>query len=108
MMESKKHPLAVIEHGLMKIDLQKQLVTVKDKILHLGKVEIAILASLVKTTGQVVCPESMRKELESHGQFFNKTIQHNIRELKRVLKESAGDTFQIKRITGLGYQLLTR
>lgn len=108
MMETKSSPLTVIEHGLMKIDIQKQLVTVKDKMIHLGKVEIAILSSLVRKTGQIVCPEVMRKELESQGQFFNKTIQHNIRELKRVLSETAGDTFQIKRITGLGYQLLMR
>lgn len=108
MMETRSSPLSVIENGLLKIDIQKQLVTVKDKMIHLGKVEIAILSSLVRKTGQIVCPEGMRKELENQGQFFNKTIQHNIRELRRVLAESAGDTFQIKRITGLGYQLLTR
>lgn len=108
MLETKTYPLAVIESSLMKIDIQKQLVTIKDKIVHLGKVEIAILTSLVKKTGQIVCPEAMRKELESQGQFFNKTIQHNIRELKRVLSDSTGGTFQIKRITGRGYQLLSR
>lgn len=108
MMETKSSSLSVIEHGLMKIDIQKQLVTVKDKMIHLGKVEIAILSSLLKKTGQIVCPDVMRRELENHGQFFNKTIQHNIRELKRVLSETVGDTFQIKRITGRGYQLLSR
>ena len=96
----------LIELGHLKIDVQSQLVTVKDKIVSLGKMELAILVSLAKRTGKIVSKERLQMDLESQGHFFNTTIFHHIKELKRKLHELPGDALRIRMIAGEGYLLL--
>lgn len=96
----------LIEHGSLKIDVSKQLVMVKDKMISLGKMEFAILVSLARKTGNIVSTEKMRKDLEAQGHFFNKSIFHHIKTLKRILRDSGHDKMDIKLISGIGYQLL--
>lgn len=92
--------------GNLTIDAAKSLVTIKDRMVSLGKMEMAILISLAKKTGNIVSKERMRMDLEAQGHFFNTTIFHHIKNLKRKLREASGEALQIKSITGEGYQLL--
>jgi two-component system response regulator QseB len=96
----------VLVFGDIKVDMVKSVVIVKDKIVNLGKMELAIFVSLVKKTGRIVSKERMRKDLESQGYFFNTAIFHHIKELKRKMKDVSVDGLQIKSITGEGYQLM--
>lgn len=96
----------IIETGPLRIDLTRQLVTVKDKMLHLGKMEFAILVSLARKAGNIVSTEGIRNDLEAQGHFFNKSIFQHIKTLKSTLKENGSDKLDIKLITGIGYQLL--
>jgi DNA-binding response OmpR family regulator len=92
--------------GNLTIDATKSLVTIKDRMVNLGKMEMAILVSLAKKTGNIVSKEKMRMDLEAQGHFFNTTIFHHIKNLKRKLRDVAGETLQIRSVTGEGYQLL--
>lgn len=92
--------------GNLTIDAARSLVTIKDRMVSLGKMEMAILISLAKKTGKIVSKEKMRMDLEAQGHFFNTTIFHHIKNLKRKLKEASGEALQIKSVTGEGYQLL--
>lgn len=96
----------LIDNGLLKIDVTKQLVMVKDKMVSLGKMEFAILVSLARKTGNIVTTEKMRKDLEAQGHFFNQSIFHHIKTLKKNLTDAGHDKMDIKLITGIGYQLL--
>lgn len=97
----------IIEAGQMKIDVLNQLVTVKNEVMSLGKVEFAILVSLTRKAGNIVSKEKLRSDLEAQGQFFNTAIYHHIKELKRKLKVNTNERFNIKFVTGEGYQLMT-
>lgn len=103
----KRPPMeSLMNLGHLTIDAAKSIVTIKDKMVNLGKMEVAILVSLAKKTGKIVSKEKMRMDLEAQGHFFNTTIFHHIKNLKRKLKEVSGETLQIKSVTGEGYQLL--
>lgn len=103
----KKPPMEnLMNLGHLTIDAAKSIVTIKDKMVNLGKMEVAILVSLAKKTGKIVSKEKMRMDLEAQGHFFNTTIFHHIKNLKRKLREVSGETLQIKSITGEGYQLV--
>jgi len=97
---------SLMDLGHLTIDAAKSIVTIKDKMVNLGKMEVAILVSLAKKTGKIVSKEKMRMDLEAQGHFFNTTIFHHIKNLKRKLREVSGETLQIKSITGEGYQLV--
>lgn len=107
MFRRKRPPMeSLMNLGHMTIDAAKSIVTIKDKMVNLGKMEVAILVSLAKKTGKIVSKEKMRMDLEAQGHFFNTTIFHHIKNLKRKLKEVSGETLQIRSVTGEGYQLL--
>lgn len=96
----------LIMYGDLKIDIPNRLVTIKDRIVSLGKIEMAILVSLARKTGSIVSREKMRRDLEAQGHFFSSSIFHHIKELKRKLDHESGDTFQVKRVPGEGYRLM--
>ena len=97
----------LIEHGPLKIDLNNELVIVKDTIINLGKMEFAILVSLARKSGKIVSKEKMRIDLEAQGHFFNTSIYHHIKELKRKIQEESFQGLKIKSVTGEGYLLLS-
>lgn len=96
----------IIKSGSMTIDLSKQLVVVKDKIISMGKMEFAILVSLARRTGKIVTNEKMRRDLEAQGHFFNKSIFHHIKTLRRILRETTDERMDIKLVAGIGYLLI--
>lgn len=94
-----------ILYGDLKIDVAKKLVTVKDSIVNLGIMELAILISLARKTGQVVGRDVIRSDLEDQGIFFNTTIHHHIWSLKQKLRLVDGEAFKIKLVLGQGFKL---
>lgn len=96
----------LIMYGDLKIDIPNRLVTIKDRMVSLGKIEMAILVSLARKTGSIVSREKMRRDLEAQGHFFSSSIFHHIKALKRTLDHESGDTLQLKRVPGEGYRLM--
>ena len=96
----------LIMYGDLKIDIPNRMVTIKDRIVSLGKIEMAILVSLARKTGNIVSREKMRRDLEAQGHFFSSSIFHHIKELKRKLDHESGDTLKVKRVPGEGYRLM--
>lgn len=91
--------------GDIRIDVSRSIVMIKDKVIKLGKMELAIFISLVKKTGSIVSKEKLRKDLELQGHYFNTAIFHHIKELKTKIKEISAETLTIKGVTGEGYLL---
>lgn len=76
----------------LKIDVKNQRVTVKDKIISLGKKEKDILVLLVKKAGQIV-------------HHHDESMLEHLQELKRKLKASAGEAVRITSFYGGGHML---
>lgn len=79
-------------YGDLKIDVAKSLVTVKDRIVSVGKKEMEILILLTRKAGKIVTTDRL-------------VTEERMEAIKRKLKSTAGETLQIKSIKGLGYKL---
>lgn len=99
-------PEKIIVYGDLYIDVTKKVAMVKNKILHLGMEELAILISLARKTGKVVRRDHMHADLEAQGFFFNTTLQHHLWGLRQKIQDVAGETLQIKQVLGVGFKLL--
>ena len=96
----------IIQYGDLTIDIPSQMVMFNNRLINLGKMEFAILVSLARKTGRVVCGKNMRSDLEAQGHFFNMTLYHHIKGLKQKLNEVAGEAFNLKLEVGEGYRLI--
>lgn len=94
-----------ISCGDLKIDVVKQLVTVRNRIVSLGKKETTILVLLARKSGQIVSHERILRMLgegsASSGQLFNL----HLNELRKRLREAAGEAMRISAFYGGGYRL---
>lgn len=104
----KKNSLSekVIIYGDLYIDVSKKFVLIKDRLVNLGREELAILISLSRKTGGIVGKDLLHADLEAQGIFFNTTIQHHLWTLKNKLNVVAGDSLQIKQVLGKGIRLI--
>lgn len=82
-----------IIYGDLKIDVARSLVFIKNNLLNLGKKEIEILSLLARKAGKIV----------TNDQLFTRV---RIEVLRKKLKNSAGEMFEIKSVSGLGYKLV--
>lgn len=76
----------------LRIDVRKQMVTVKDKMIKLGRKEKDILVLLVKKAGQIV-------------HHHDESMLEHLQELKRKLKASVGEAVRITSFYGGGHML---
>jgi DNA-binding response OmpR family regulator len=83
-------PLVV---GDLKIDVARNIVTVKDKIISLGKKEFEIMIRLTKKAGKIVVADSL-------------LTKHRIAALTKKLEQEVGNALEIRHISGLGYKLI--
>jgi DNA-binding response OmpR family regulator len=86
--------------GDLKIDVVKQLVTVKNKMLSLGKKERELLILLARKTGQIVTQDKILSTLGDDDK-----INTYINELRKKLRETAGEALRISSYYGGGYRL---
>jgi DNA-binding response OmpR family regulator len=82
-----------IIYGDLKIDVARSLVFIKNNLLNLGKKEIEILSLLAKKAGKIVTNDQL-------------LTRERIDTLRKKLKASAGEVFEIKSVSGLGYKLV--
>jgi DNA-binding response OmpR family regulator len=86
-----QNPLIV---GELKVDLAKNIVVVKDKIISLGRKELEVMIRLARKAGRYVTADAL-------------VTRERISALKRKIELEAGSVLEIKYINGLGYKLLT-
>lgn len=82
-LERKRYQTRPIVLGDLRIDVARSLVTIKDKIISLGKKEIEVLTILTKKAGRFVTKDTLITE-------------DRIVALSRKLKSAAGGAFTIK------------
>jgi DNA-binding response OmpR family regulator len=90
-LERKELMLRPIVYGDLRIDVAKSLVTVKDKIISLGKKELEALIILTRKAGKIVARDTLLTE-------------QRMSALKKKLS-GASRVLQIKSISGGGYKL---
>ena len=91
--------------GDLEIDLARQVVTMKERILKLRKTEIKILLLLARKAGEIVDSRKIRKLLEAEGNLHNMPILHYVGSLREKLKDFTGEHMEIKLIENKGYRL---
>lgn len=95
----------ILRCGPLRIDLVKQLVTVKDKMVKLSQKEKAILIQLAQKAGDIVSQEKLIRSLEAEGKVCFETFNHHLQALRTQLKEVAGENLRISTLYGKGYRL---
>ena len=93
-LERKRLMARPIVYGDLTIDMARSLVTVKDKILSLGKKEMDIMVILARKAGRIVWADKLLTE-------------ERIKALSKKLKNVAGEALQIRSISGVGYKLVS-
>lgn len=93
-----------ISFGDLKIEMDKRMVTIKDKVLSLGRKELEILMVLAKRAGDVVTREAILNSVQEN-EIFDRTIDSHMSHLRKKIRDVAGDALQINSIYGVGYRL---
>ena len=95
----------ILIHGNIKLDLCSLHLDVQGKPLFLGKTEIAILSYLIRNAGITVAKDAMKDRLYGFDDDVSENaIQVAIHRLRKKLV-SAGATFELKTLRGIGYIL---
>lgn len=89
----------------LRIDAARGVVTLKDNIFLLGKMEIQIFLVLAKKAGVVVTSQRIKSILEKEGPLYRGTPFYHVSKLRNKLKTIVGDSIVIKLISGEGYRL---
>lgn len=98
----------VVCYGELKIDLRQHLVSVKDKIIQLGKMEMRILILLAKKAGNIVDPKAIKKLIEDEGNIPRMTSFYYVSKLRHKMKSFSGEALEIVLIRNQGYILKLR
>ncbi len=104
-MKRVKIPTGKIIFAGLSIDPAKRLVTIADKILHMGRKEMDILMILARRSGEIVTRDSILDSLYAGADMYDRTVDSHMSHLRRKLKESAGEKIKITSVYGLGYRL---
>lgn len=94
-LDRKRYMTKPLQFGELKIDVAHHRVTVKNKILSLGKKEFEVLMVMTKKAGRIVTLDRL-------------VTEKRVIILSKKLKDAAGEALQIKTVTGLGYKLVAR
>ena len=94
-LDRRRYMMRPLVYGELKIDVARNLVTVKDKIISLGKKEFEVLMLMTKKAGRIVTLDRL-------------VTEERVLILSKKLREAAGEALQIKPVTGMGYRLIAR
>jgi DNA-binding response OmpR family regulator len=103
--------LAKAEHGQrpllysgIGLDEKARVLSVKDKVVALGRAEVKILSLLAKRAGSVVSLDRIQDILEKEGSRFNSRIFFHISCLRKKLEDAGINSLQINFVKD-GYRL---
>ncbi len=98
-------PATQIKFGKLTIDPSKHVVTIKDRIVSLGRKELEILVLLTKRAGDIVSRETILNTLYDNADMYDRTVDSHMSHLRKKLREAAGPSLQINSVYGLGYRI---
>lgn len=98
-------PATQIKFGKLTIDPSKHIVTIKDRIVSLGRKELEILVLLTKRAGDIVSRETILNALYDNADMYDRTVDSHMSHLRKKLREAAGPSLQINSVYGLGYRI---
>lgn len=99
--ENNQKPLL---YGGISLDEHHRTLSVKDKMVNLGKLEVQILSLLARKAGSVVTLEKFQTMVEKEGVRFNTKIFYHISCLRKKLEDAGIKTLQINFVKD-GYRL---
>lgn len=98
---SAKRPLL---YGGINVDEKKLILSVHDKMINLGKMEMKVLSILAKKAGKIVTLEHLYNLVEQEGIHFNTRIFSYISSLRKKLEDAGVQTLKINFVKN-GYRL---
>jgi two-component system, OmpR family, KDP operon response regulator KdpE len=101
-----KNESPVFQIGLLKVDLEKHLVSLDDKEISLTPTEYSILAYLVRNAGKVITHRQLLREV--WGKAYEDEmhiLRVNISNLRRKLETDATQPYYIRTESGIGYRM---
>lgn len=91
-------------YGGINIDERKQVVSISDRIVALGRMEMRILMLLAKKAGKVVTLDKINSMVEHEGARFNNRVFYHVACLRRKLEDGGLESLQINFVKD-GYRL---
>lgn len=99
--ENTQRPLL---YGGISLDEQHRILSVKNKMVNLGKLETKILSLLAKRAGSVVSLERIQVMVEKEGVRFNNRVFYHVSCLRKKLEDAGIHSLQINFVKD-GYRL---
>ena len=94
-----------IEHGLLKLDIDKFLAFWKENVIDLTVTEFNILRFLVESPGIVRTRDALIEQIYPNGTYVSeRTIDTHIKRLRKKIEFMDADFEEIETVYGLGYR----
>ena len=95
----------IVEHGALRLDLQRYTATWNEAALNLTVTEFMLLNALVRHPGHVKTRQQLMEEGYPHDAYVSeRTIDTHIKRLRRKLTDVDPDFEEIETVYGLGYR----
>ncbi len=99
-----EHEQKPLLYGGISLDEQHRILSVRNKMVSLGKLETKILSLLAKKAGSVVSLERIQVMVEKEGVRFNNRVFYHVSCLRKKLEDAGISTLQINFVKD-GYRL---
>ncbi len=99
-----EHNQKPLLYGGISLDEHHRILSVRDKMVNLGKLEMTILCLLAKKAGSVVALDKIQGIVEKEGVRFNNRIFYHISCLRKKLEDAGINNLQINFVKD-GYRL---
>jgi DNA-binding response OmpR family regulator len=94
-----------IDHGELKIDFSRRMVTLRDEEIRVTYVEFEILGALARSPGRVLSRETLLEHVWGDSEYRDpRTVDVHIRHLREKLEREAKDPEYIFTVRGVGYR----
>lgn len=93
--------------GGMVVDFEKRIVTVKEKEIHLTRVEYKIVSLLAQNSGKVITYSTLMEQVWGpYADDNNRILRVNMANIRRKIEENPGEPEYIFTELGIGYRML--